>query len=330
MMTKTYRWGILSTGKIAHKFVQDLKLVPEAQVVAVGSRNQASADEFADLYNIPHRHSSYEALVADPDVDVIYIATPHAMHYENSLLCLNAGKHVLCEKAFTLNAKQAREVIALARQKNLFIMDAIWTRFMPSMYEVRRMLHEGTLGEVQMVNATFGFKPAYDPEARLFNPELGGGTLLDIGIYPIQLAFMVYGQKPDSFLTTAHIGTTGVDERTGIILQYSGGRTATINTAFTMQLSNDATIYGTNGYLHLHAPFWNTSTMTLHITGQDPKLISTPLTGFGYAHEIMEVHTCLDANQTESQWMPLDETIALMETMDALRAAWGVVYPQEK
>ncbi|HRF97425.1 MAG TPA: Gfo/Idh/MocA family oxidoreductase, partial [Aggregatilineales bacterium] len=222
-----------------------LKLVPEAQLVAVGSRSQASADEFGAQYDIPNRHATYEGLANDPNVDVIYIATPHGLHHQNSLLCLNAGKHVLCEKAFTINAQEAQEVITLAREKKLFIMDAIWTRFMPSMYEVRRILHEGLIGEVQFVNATFGFKPPYDPEARLFNPELGGGTLLDIGVYPIQLAFMVYGEKPQEIISTAYMGQTGVDERTAIVFRYSGGRLATMNTSFTLQMTNDATIYGT-------------------------------------------------------------------------------------
>jgi len=329
-MTKTYRWGILSTGKIAHKFAQDLAHVPEAQLVAVGSRNQASADEFGAQYNIPHRHDTYEALVNNPEVDVIYIGTPHALHYENSLLCLNAGKHVLCEKAFTLNAKQAKEVIALARQKNLFIMDAIWTRFMPSIFELRRILHEGIIGDVQMINCSFGFRPPYDPQERLFNPALGGGTLLDIGIYPIQLAFMVYGEKPQELISSAYLGETGVDERTSMIFRYSGGRFATLTTSFTNQMSNDAYIYGSKGYIHLQAPFWHTPNLSLYVTGQNPHLINKPLIGFGYAHEIMEVHACLDKNQTESQWMPLDETLAMMETMDTLRAQWGVKYPQEK
>ena len=329
-MAKTYRWGILGTGKIAHKFAQDLKLVPEARVVAVGSRSQASADEFGAQYDIPNRHATYEGLADDPEVDVIYIATPHGLHHQNSLLCLNAGKHVLCEKAFTINAQEAQEVIALAREKKLFIMDAIWTRFMPSMYEVRRILHEGLIGEVQFVNATFGFKPPYEPEARLFNPELGGGTLLDIGIYPIQLAFMVYGEKPQELISTAYMGQTGVDERTAIIFRYGGGRLATINTSCTLQMTSDATIYGTNGYIHIQAPFWHSQNISLYMAGENPKLIHTPLTGFGYSHEIMEVHACLDANQTESQWMPLDETLAIMQTMDALRAQWGLKYPQEK
>jgi predicted dehydrogenase len=329
-MTKTYRWGILGTGKIAHKLAQDLKLVPEAQLVAVGSRSQASADEFGAQYDIPNRHATYEGLANDPDVDVIYIATPHVYHKENSLLCLNAGKHVLCEKAFTINAHEAKEVITLARQKKLFIMDAIWSRFMPSMYELRRIIHEGIIGEVQAVTATFGFRAPSNPDDRLLNPALGGGTLLDIGVYPIQLAFMVYGEKPQELISTAYIGQTGVDERTAIIFRYSGGRMANLSTSFTLQMSNDATIYGTKGYVHIHAPFWHSQSLSLYVTGQNPHLISAPLTGFGYTHEIMEVHACLDKGQIESQWMPLDETLAIMETMDALRAQWGLKYPQEK
>lgn len=329
-MTKTYRWGIISTGKIAHKFAQDLKHVPQAQLVAVGSRGQASADEFGAQYDIQHRHTTYEALANNPDVDIVYIGTPHALHYENSLMCLNAGKHVLCEKAFTINSKEAKEVIALARKKNLFIMDAIWTRFMPSIFELRRILHEGIIGDVQMVNCSFGFRPPYNPEERLFNPALGGGTLLDIGIYPIQLAFMIYGEKPQEIISSAYMGQTGVDERTSMIFRYDGGRFATLTTSFTNQMANDAYIYGTKGYIHLQAPFWHTPNLSLYVTGQNPHLISKPLTGFGYAHEIMEVHACLDKNQTESQWMPLDETIAIMETMDTLRTQWGLKYPHEK
>ena len=199
------RWGILGTGAIAKQFVQALRFVPEAEVFAVGSRSRASAQEFADKKGIPRRHASYDDLASDPDVDVVYIATPHPFHAENATLCLEAGKAVLCEKPFCVNAAEAERVVGLARKKRLFIMEGMWTRFFPLMEEVRRLVSEGAIGEVRMLNVDFGFRADLDPASRLFDPKLGGGALLDVGVYCVSFASMILG-RPSGSVGLSHLG----------------------------------------------------------------------------------------------------------------------------
>ena len=212
---KKFRWGILGTGAIARQFVQGLRSLPEAEVFAVGSRSEASATKFADKRNIPRRHASYDVLASDPDVDVVYIATPHPFHAENATLCLQAGKAVLCEKPFCVNAAEAERVVELAREKRLFIMEGMWTRFFPLMEEVRRLVSEGAIGEVRMLNVDFGFRADLDPASRLFDQRLGGGALLDVGVYCVSFSSMVLG-RPSGFVSLPHLGETGVDEQASV------------------------------------------------------------------------------------------------------------------
>jgi predicted dehydrogenase len=204
-------WGIIGTGKIAKEFATGLAVLPEAELVAVGSRTAESANRFANMFGVPHRHASYEALVNDSNVDVVYVATPHSLHKENSLLCLQAGKAVLCEKPFTINAAEAETVIRLAREKKLFLMEAMWTRFIPLVVKVRQLLADRVIGDVQMLVADLGFLVDFDPLHRLFAPQLGGGALLDLGVYPVSLASMIFG-PPSRITGMAQLGKTGVDE----------------------------------------------------------------------------------------------------------------------
>ena len=224
------RWGILGTGVIARKFATGLKSAPGAELAAVGSRSQATADEFGDTFGARRRYASYEALANDPEIDVIYVSTPHPMHKDNTLLGLNAGKAVLCEKPFCLNAAEAETMINLARSKGLFLMEAMWTRYLPAVIKTRQLIADGVLGEIRMIMADFGFRFEFDPQHRLLNPELGGGALLDAGVYPISFTSMIFG-PPVRVMSMAHLGQTGVDEQAAILLEHEQGRLALIATA---------------------------------------------------------------------------------------------------
>lgn len=327
-MSDKIRWGILGTGMIAARFVEGLAVLPDAEVTAVGSRTQASAQAFADTYHIPHPHGSYEALASNPGVDVVYIATPHNLHRENSLLCLNHGKAVLCEKPFTINAAEAEDIIALARQKHLFLMEAMWTRYMPAMLKIRQLLTGGAIGDVRLVFVDFGFRPRFDPHSRLFDPHLGGGALLDLGIYPITLAWLVFG-PPQGVTSQATIGSTGVDEQNAIILSYAGGQMALLSSSLQVQTPQEAQIIGTQGRIHIHSEWWHPTTFTLHQEGRQAETFAVPTEGNGYNFEAAEVMSCLRAGKLESDLMPLDESLAIMKLLDQIRAQWGLRYPME-
>lgn len=327
-MTDRLRWGILGTGSIATKFATGVAALPDAELAAVGSRSQAGADAFADRFAIPRRHASYADLAHDPAVDAIYIATPHPMHHANMLLCLDAGKAVLCEKPFAINAAQAREAIALARARKLFLMEAMWTRYLPLMVELRKMLADGAIGQVRMITADFGYRTGFDPSRRHFDPALGGGALLDVGVYPISLASMILG-APTTITGQAELGQTGVDEQSAYVLGYANGALAVLHSAIRTRTPQEAWIMGTEGFIRIHSPWWVPTAMTLDKPGQPPQRMEIPFAGNGYNYEAAEVHACLRAGKLESAVMPLAETVGILETMDALRAQWGMRYPGE-
>jgi predicted dehydrogenase len=325
---KTIHWGILGTGGIAHKFAEALTSLPDAQIAAVGSRTKSAADDFAWTWKIPHAYGSYHEAVNDPETDVLYVATIHPLHCENCLDCLKAGKAVLCEKPFTLNAPQAAEVIALARQKRIFLMEAMWTRYFPVFGKIRDLLAENALGEIRLVQVDFAFRPPFDPKGRLFDPVLGGGALLDIGVYPVSLASMVFGESPRRIASSVTMGRTGVDEQAAVIMEYTGGRQAAITFSFRYESPLEANIIGTEGRIRIERPWWNPHRLTITHGGKD-KEISLPYLGNGYTHEAMEVMECLRAGRTESERMPLEESHRIMQNLDAIRADWGLKYPGE-
>lgn len=327
-MADRMRWGIIATGNIASQFARGLAALPDADLVAVGSRSQAGADRFGDQFDVPHRHASYAGVVEDPDVDAVYIATPHSLHKDNMLLCLEAGKAVLCEKPFAINAQEARTAIDLARRKGVFLMEAMWTRFMPLMVELRRRLADGEIGDVRMVQADFGFRTDFHPDKRLFDPALGGGALLDVGVYPISLASMILGQ-PNEIASQVVIGETGVDDQSAQVFKYAGGEIALLSSAIRTRTPHEATIIGTEGYIRIHSRWWYPTTMTIDKPGQSPQTLEFPYEGNGYNYEAAEVQRCVAAGRLESEIMPWDETLAIMETMDQLRATWGLRYPME-
>lgn len=326
--TAVTRWGILGTGSIAHKFATGLRDATGARLVAVGSRTAASAEGFGAQYDIPHRHGSYDALVADPEVDIVYVATPHPVHREAVLLCLAAGKAVLCEKPFTVNAREAGELIDAARAADLFLMEAMWSRYVPAMVRFRELIAEGVIGEPRLLQADFGFRTGVDPEGRLFKRELGGGALLDVGVYVVSLASMVFGE-PDRAVGLAAIGETGVDEQTVISLAYSGGRHAQLSCAVRTQTRVEATLFGTDGSLTIESPWYIPERLTLRRAGRDAEVIDVPYVGNGYNYEAEEAGRCLREGLTESPVMPLAETRAIIATLDRIREPWGLRYPSD-
>jgi len=327
----TIRWGILGTGNIAHKFARGLAVLPDAELVAIGSRRQETADAFGEEFAVRHRHASYAALVEDADVDVVYVSTPHSYHRDNTLLCLQGGKHVLCEKPFAINANQAKEMVATARDRGLFLMDAVWTRFLPTHVRTREILASGVLGEIRLVHADFGFRGRVNPMQRLFNPELGGGALLDVGVYDVQLASMILRGPPTEISAMASLGSTGVDEQSAMLLKYSGGRMAQLSCAIRTTTHHEASIFGTEGRLRLEAPWWRGTTLTVWMRPgpEGGETTHHPYEGNGYQHEAAEVMTCIREGRLESNIMPLDETVSLMETLDTIRSQWNLVYPME-
>ncbi|AOZ93744.1 Gfo/Idh/MocA family protein [Paenibacillus crassostreae] len=322
------KWGILGTGWIAGQFAKDLVHAKNGEIYAVGSRSNENAQRFADQHHIPQVYGSYEALVNDPDVDAIYVATPHPFHKDNVLTCLQAGKAVLCEKPFTVNSNELEEIVSYAKEHKLFLMEGMWTRFLPPIIKVKEWLEAGRIGDVRQVKADFGFRMGWEPESRLLNPSLGGGALLDVGIYPISFASMIFGSQPKAISSVAHIGETGVDEEFTIVLSYESDQTAVLSGAIRLELNNEAYIRGTEGYIHIPS-FFNAQTVSLHVGGEEVEKFTDDRQCEGYTFEAEEVGRCLLEGLTESPVMTLDESINIMKILDQVRGQWGLRYPFE-
>lgn len=364
-MTRKIRWGIIGTGTVAHDVAQSFSQVADAELAAVGSRSLQSAQSFASRFHINQVYGSFAELLQDDRLDVIYIATPHHRHKDDCLQCFAAGKAVLCEKPFTLNATEAEQVIVAARASELFCMEAMWMRFIPLIRDLKQRLDQGEIGDIQMLKADFGYPTGFDPQSRFFSLEQGGGSLMDRGIYTLSLAFHLIGH-PTHVDSMASIGATGVDHQSAYLLRFKQGALANLSSTLTSHGSNEAMIMGSQGQIRIHDPFYRPSKMTLK-TFQKPALSTQPahpglkqklkqnavlqhlqqkasallgklsggktitqsFAGNGYQFEIEEVTRCLQRGETESKIMPLDETLAILQTMDAMRKQWGVRYPQE-
>lgn len=327
-MAEKIRWGIISTGFIARQFAIALQALPDAEIVAVGSRTQESADRFGVEFHIARRYASYEDLVNDSEVDVVYIGTPHCYHKDNTLLCLNAGKHVICEKPFAINAGEAEEMIECARRKDLFLMEALWTRFFPVMCKLREMLREGVIGQPRILSADFGFYAPFDPKSRLFAPEYGGGALLDVGVYPIMLSSMIFG-RPSEITGMAHLGESGVDEQSAVLMKYPQGELAVLHSAIQTITHNEAVISGTKGRIRINPPWWKPSSMTLTIFEKEEQTLELPYEHNGYQYEAAEVMNCIREGRRESEIVTWDESLQIMRTLDRIRDQWGLKYPME-
>ncbi|HUB76301.1 MAG TPA: Gfo/Idh/MocA family oxidoreductase [Solirubrobacteraceae bacterium] len=314
------RWGIVGTGGIAATFAGDLALGESGRVVAVGSRSAAGAERFAAQHGVERAHASYEALVADPEVDVVYVATPHPWHHANTLLALDAGKPVLVEKPFTMNAAEARELVAAARERGLFLMEAMWTRFLPHVHAIRRLLAQGALGEIVAVSADHGQWFPDDPSHRLFAPELGGGALLDLGVYPVSFASMVLG-PPQRIVALIEPAMTGVDGQTSMVFGYASGAQAQLTCTSFARTPTRATIVGREARIEIDGDFYAQTSFSL--IARDGTLLERfdeKYTGRGLRHQADEVARCIAAGELESPLMALDESVSIMETIDAVLA----------
>ena len=323
----TVRWGVAGPGAIATSFAQGMTMVDGGAITAVASRSIERADDYADRFGIAARYGAYEALAEDPDVDAVYVATPHAYHEANTLLFVEAGKHVLCEKPFALNARQAQRMVDAARAQGVFCMEAMWSRFLPAYRALVDILGEGRIGEPLLVEADFGYRTPVVPDDRHFDLAQGGGALLDLGIYPVQLCTLVLG-LPDRVSAEGVIGTTGVDEQVAAVLHHPGDRLGVVKAALQVSMACTARIAGTDGWIQvpafMHCPEW------LEVAGAaGPERIDAGYEGEGLRFEVEEVHRCLAEGLTESPVMALDETVAIAGVLDDIRGQIGVVYPGE-
>jgi len=327
-MIKGIRWGILATGWIAELFVKDLLLTGH-QVAAVGSRSQSSADRFASAFGIGKAHGSYEELAADPDVDIIYIATPHPQHYAAAMLALSAGKHILVEKAFTINAREAAAIVSLAQANGLVVLEAMWTRFLPHMCRIREIIAAGTIGDVRSLSADHQQKLPDDPTHRLNALELGGGALLDLGIYPISFAWDVLG-KPTSISASATFRETGADAQIATIFQYSTGAVATTLSSSDSAGPNRASVVGTKGRIDIDRVWYSPTTFRVYDNDNEVvESFDSPVAGRGMQFQADEAERLISSGSLSSEIMPPSQTVQIMQTLDEVRAQIGLRYPSE-
>ncbi|WP_428955049.1 Gfo/Idh/MocA family protein [Streptomyces sp. cg35] len=332
MAAERVRWGILATGGIAASFTADLLDLPDAEVVAVASRTETSAKAFAERFGIERAYGDWASLAADEDVDVVYVATPHSAHREAAGLCLEAGRAVLCEKAFTLNAREAGELVTLARSRGLFLMEAMWMYCNPMIRRLKALVDDGAIGEVRTVQADFGLAGPFPPSHRLRDPAQGGGATLDLGVYPVSFAQLLLGE-PSGVTARAMLSEEGVDLQTAMLLSWDSGAQALLHCAINSGTGVTASVTGSAGRIDVPAGFFYPERFVLHRDGRDPEeFTAVPEDGprDSMRHEAIEVMGRLRAGDTESPLVPLDGSLAVMRTLDAVREAVGVRYPGER
>jgi predicted dehydrogenase len=327
MTREAWRWAVIGPGAIARSFAQDMTLVEGGMITAVASRSKDRAETFGGEFGIDKRYDSYAAVADDPDVDVAYVATPHSRHAADTLMLIEAGKHVLCEKPLALNAMQARRMADAARARGVFLMEAMWSRFLPPYRVLAEVLGEGRIGEPLLVEADFGFRKDVVADDRHFDLAQGGGALLDLGIYPVHLCTFVLG-PPEGVSSRGSVGRTGVDEFVAAILQHGNDRHGVVKASIRVPLSCTARIVGTAGTIELPAFMHCPAALTV-TSARGSEQIDTPWDGHGLRFEVEEVHRCLEEGLIDSMMMPLAESIAIAKTLDAIRAPLGVLYPDE-
>ncbi len=325
-MEKKYKWGILGCGHIAHKFAEALNRLEQAELYAVASSDRKRADEFRNLHHASTSYGSYEAMLDDPEVEIVYVATPHSHHYLHTRMSLEAGKAVLCEKAFTIDAAELEELIDLAGRKKLFLMEALWTRFLPHINKAMSLIAEGAIGTLNMVQADFGFKADFIPEKRLFNRDLGGGALLDIGIYPVFLAYLLLG-FPEQVEAIAAIGTTGVDEQIAISMRHRNNTISSLNSTLVSSTRIEATLYGSQGSIRMSKIWFGPTKIQLFRDGSPEELFDFSYDDNGFEYEAAEVMKCLDQGKTMSSIWSLHQSLELMRLLDEIRFKCGIFYP---
>ncbi|MDB4180813.1 Gfo/Idh/MocA family oxidoreductase [Flavobacteriaceae bacterium] len=323
-MNKKVNWGIIGLGNIATKFASDLQRSETAQLYGVASRDLNNAKKFSAKYNAIKHYGSYEELADDPEIDIIYVATPHVFHFKNTMMCLKKNKAVLCEKPMGMNAEEVRRMIEEAKSRNLFLMEGLWTRFIPATEKVIELLKKNVIGEVKSINADFGFIGDSNPENRVYNKKLGGGSLLDIGIYPIYLSLLILG-IPLDIKAMARLTETGVDSYCALLFIYENGAKATLESTIETETPTEAHICGTNGSIQLHRRFHHTEKLTCSLNGVET-ILDIKYKGNGYVHEIEEVNTCLLNHAIESSKLPLKTTLDLSVILDTIREKIGLDY----
>ncbi|MBN1379132.1 MAG: Gfo/Idh/MocA family oxidoreductase [Gammaproteobacteria bacterium] len=324
-MANTFKWGIIGPGRIAGDFAGGFKAVSNAKIFAVASSHPQRGKKFAEDHSTDKIYNSYAALANDPDVDAVYIGTPHRFHFENARLCLLAGKPVLCEKPLTVNAAECEELIRISRERQVFLMEAVWSRYLPLYQQLREWLDNDVIGEVRLINSTFCNNVARDKDDRWFNHDLAGGALLDMGVYSVNLSQWIYGVNPESFVAQGYIGVSNVDEITSVIMHYGRGRMSQFTTSLITQAANDMLIYGSSGYIHIHPHLCVPTEATL-FDGNREITVSKPLRANGYEYEIEEVIRCVQSGLLESPVMTQAETLANMRLMDDIRKQIGLRY----
>ncbi len=323
---KKYKWGILTAGKMSAKFVKALKLLDNAELYAVASRDASKARNFALEYGFKKYYAGYEELAGDPEVEIIYIASPHSHHFDHTMLCLKYRKAVLCEKAFSLNSKEVEAMISESRRQNVFLMEALWPPFQPIYQKTKDILNSGEAGRLVHLDARFGFQPPYDPADRKFNISLGGGSLLDIGIYPVHDVLYFMGM-PDEATARASFASSGAEQTISIIFGFSDGRTATVFSSFRAQAGIGCTLYCEKGNIVFTRARDMSQRLNIDINGLDTREYSLIPEGMGYQFEAAEVMKCLDEGKTESRFVPLSYSLDLMKILDMVRSSAGIVFP---
>jgi predicted dehydrogenase len=328
-MEKKIRWGILGAGSIAGKFASDLRHVPHTELYAVGSRTQEKADDFARTFGIQRAYGSYERLASDKEVDVIYIATPHPMHCENTLLCLDHGKAVLCEKPFAMNEREVKRMIGKAQEKKLFLMEAMWSRFHPSVKKTIELIQSGVIGDIVHIKSDFGFRAPVNPDSRIYNPDLGGGSLLDVGVYPVYICLLLLGE-PDEIISKALITDRGIDSCLSAIFKYNKGPLVNIFSSFITETATETEITGTKGSIKMHRKWFMPNPVTVELLDGYKETFTFECTGNGYEFEAMEVTKCLLENKTESPLMSHDFSLKLIRLLDTMRYQNKIFYKADK
>lgn len=324
----TFRWGVAGPGIIARRFASGMRQIPDGEIVAVASRDRVRADVYADEVGAGRRYGAYVELAEDPDVDIVYVATTPANHAELTVLYLEHGKHVLCEKPFALNLRQVEQMANAAAANDRFLMEAMWSRFLPAYVKLRELLQQRVIGEPLLVEADFGFLLEYDPTHRLLDPGVGGGALLDLGVYPLQLAMMVLG-PPDGIAAAAHLGESGVDEAVAAALHHPGGTLAVVKAAVNTPLACTARIAGAHGSIELPAFMHCPERLVVRTLPLEVAEHQCPIDGEGLHYQVLEVHRCLRAGLTQSPTMSLEDSRHLAGACDEIRRQIGLVYPGE-
>ncbi|MCA0233293.1 MAG: Gfo/Idh/MocA family oxidoreductase [Bacteroidetes bacterium] len=319
------RWGIIGPGRIAHKFAQDLKHVEGAVLTAVASRDKGRAETFANEYGAKYAYGSYDEIVSCPELDVVYIASPHVFHFEHTLLCLSANIPVLCEKPFAMNKLQVETMVDSSRIRNTFLMEAFWTRFLPWTHKMLEIIESGAIGKVMGLKADFGFRANQDLTQRAYNKDLGGGALLDIGIYPVFLAYLVFGM-PYEIASHCTFAETKVDESTGMTLTYRDGTFAFLSCTFRAETTSDAVIYGEKGMIFIEPRWHESKAFTVKYQDGTTERFTFDRPTWGYQYEIEEVNTCLREGRKESDWWTLRDSLNLIQILDAVRNTMELVY----